>query len=456
MWATQGDMKRFHGRFLSSLLSLGLAQAGLLGVSTVTSANAEERNPDIAQIERDIAEAGRTGALPTLQKAWQVRFDGATGPGERISLEVLPAIPVQDGDPESKKRFERLREQVKLAFEQHRQDTGVFTIVLRDGQKLLTSQGMVIPLKFVFRRLMFSSTETSFAGYGQAGCSITTQFFATGTREPLRLGENPTLTRFHFSRDGIAMFQGYQGQHGEIVMFRRQTNDPVEVSLEYTDPELGQVTRFAPVPLGVCSEAALPPPPPPPPPVVEAAPPFAEAPPPPVEGVAIPEPLPLPRGFTWGISAMAGASIIAEPGYGQGVGGVAFGAAGRMGYFFHPQFALLGEARLTGMAGPSFQAYKINAAMLAQLHFLRIWVLSAGPALGFAGSDRYGGSNFAGGFLARFGADIALKPSTSGRSRAISLRLEAEPLFLPLNNDARVGSVGSISSIGFTVGYESY
>ncbi len=127
-----------------------------------------------------------------------------------------------------------------------------------------------------------------------------------------------------------------------------------------------------------------------------------------------------------------------------------------MGYFFHPQFALLGEARLTGMAGPSFQAYKINAAMLAQLHFLRIWVLSAGPALGFAGSDRYGGSNFAGGFLARFGADIALKPSTSGRSRAISLRLEAEPLFLPLNNDARVGSVGSISSIGFTVGYESY
>jgi hypothetical protein len=58
------------------------------------------------------------------------------------------------------------------------------------------------------------------------------------------------------------VLQGYQGQRGEIVMFRRQTNDPVEVSLEYTDPELGQITRFAPVPLQVCSDAALPPPPP--------------------------------------------------------------------------------------------------------------------------------------------------------------------------------------------------
>jgi hypothetical protein len=448
-------MKRFHRRLLVSTLSLTLTSAAFVGGASLDSAYADERNADIAQIERDIAEAGRAGALPTLQKAWQVRFEGAVGPGERISLEVMPAIPVQEGDPESKKRFDKLREQVKLAFEKHQQDTGVFTLVLRDGTKLLTSQGMVIPLKFVFRRMVTVAAETNFAGYGQAGCSITTQFFATGTREPLRLGENPTLARFAFSREGIIVFQGYQGQHGEIVMFRRQSNDPVEVSLEYTDPELGQVTRFAPVPLQVCSDAALPPPPPPAP--VAEAPPPSELPPPPPENVAIPEPPPLPRGMTWGISAMAGLGLIAEPGYGNGVAGVAFGLSGRIGYFFHPQFALIGEPRLTGLAGQTFVGYKLNAALLAQFHFLRSWVVAAGPSLGFAGTDRYGGSNYAGGFLARFGADIAVRPTSSGHARAISLRLDVEPLFMPIpSGDARVSTVGSLTSIGFSVGYETY
>ncbi len=452
-------MKRFHRRLVVSknamVLALTLGAAALPMSPWLSPVHAEERNADIAQLERDLAEAGRTGALPTLQKAWQIRFDGAVGPGERISLEVMPAIPVQDGDPESRRRFDRLREQVKQAFELHKQDTGVFTVVLRDGTKLLTSQGMVIPLRFVFKRLVTVSSETSFAGYGQSGCSITTQFFATGTREPLRLGENPTLARFAFKPEGIAVLQGYQGQRGEIVMFRRQTNDPVEVSLEYTDPELGQVTRFAPVPLQVCSDAALPPPPPPP--VVEAPPPSELPPPPPVETAAIPEPVPLPRGLTWGISGIAGVGLVTEPGYGDGVGGVAFGASGRLGYFFHQQFALIAEPRLIGMAGPTFQAYKVSAALLGQFHFLRSWVIAAGPSLGFAGSDIFGGSNYAGGFLARFGGDIALRPTSSGRSRAISLRMDVEPLFMPVpGGDQRVSSVGAITSIGLSVGYESY
>ncbi|HNO67312.1 MAG TPA: hypothetical protein PKI49_02305, partial [Pseudomonadota bacterium] len=380
-------MKRFSRRFLGSALSLSLAAGGFVFAACGQVAFAQERNADIAQIEHDIAEAGRTGVLPQLQKAWQVRFDGAVGPGERISLEVLPAIPLQEGDPESKQRFERLREQVKLAFEQHRQDTGVFTIILRDGTKLLTSQGMVIPLKFVFRRLVVTSAETNFAGYGQAGCSITTQFFATGTREPLRLGENPNVARFAFSREGIAVLQGYQGQHGEFVVFRRQSNEPVQVSLEYTDPELGQVTRFAPVPLQVCVDAAVPPPPPPPPPppVVDAPPPVDVAPPPVVETPPPPPPN-LPRGMTWGVSGSAGLGLVAEPGNGSGVAGVAFGVAGRIGYFFHPNFALLGEPRLTGVIGPSVVGYKASVAALAQLHFLQSWVLSVGPSLGFAGA----------------------------------------------------------------------
>ncbi len=450
-------MKRFSRRFLGTTLSLGLALGVLSSGFTAGSVYAEERNADIAQIEHDIAEAGRTGVLPQLQKAWQVRFDGAVGPGERISLEVIPAIPVQDGDPESKRRFDRLREQVKLAFEQHRQDTGVFTIVLRDGTKLLTAQGMVIPLKFVFRRLVITSAETNFAGYGQAGCSITTQFFATGTREPLRLGESPNLARFAFSREGIAVLQGYQGQHGEYVVFRRQTNDPVEVSLEYTDPELGQITRFSPVTLQVCVDAAQPPapPPPPPPPPVQAeevAPPPL---PPPVEVAPPPEPPTLPRGMTWGLSGSAGLGLVAEPGYGSGVAGFAFGAAGRIGYFFHPQFALLGEPRVTGMAGPSVVSYKVSAAVVAQFHFLHSWVFSAGPSIGFAGSDRYNGSSWAGGFLTRFGADIPLRNSAQGRPRALSLRLEVEPLFMPIHVSGQ-SAVGSITNIGFSVGFESY
>ncbi len=217
-------MKRFHRRLVVSknamVLALTLGAAALPMSPWLSPVHAEERNADIAQLERDLAEAGRTGALPTLQKAWQIRFDGAVGPGERISLEVMPAIPVQDGDPESRRRFDRLREQVKQAFELHKQDTGVFTVVLRDGTKLLTSQGMVIPLRFVFKRLVTVSSETSFAGYGQSGCSITTQFFATGTREPLRLGENPTLARFAFKPEGIAVLQGYQGQQRSPALRR--------------------------------------------------------------------------------------------------------------------------------------------------------------------------------------------------------------------------------------------
>ncbi len=149
--------------------------------------------------------------------------------------------------------------------------------------------------------------------------------------------------------------------------------------------------------------------------------------------------------------------LVTEPGYGDGVGGVAFGASGRLGYFFHQQFALIAEPRLIGMAGPTFQAYKVSAALLGQFHFLRSWVIAAGPSLGFAGSDIFGGSNYAGGFLARFGGDIALRPTSSGRSRAISLRMDVEPLFMPIpGGDQRVSSVGAITSIGLSVGYESY
>lgn len=445
-------MKSHHRRIWGLSLALYASHA----VAVPRTAAAEDRNPDIAQIERDIAEAGRAGVLPQLQKAWQVRFTETVSPGERISLEVLPAIPVLDGDPVSKQRFDRLRDQVKQAFEQHRQDTGVFTLVLRDGQKLLTSQGMVIPLKFVFRRVVISATDTNFAGFGTSGCAITTQFFATGTREPLRLGENAQLTRFQFSRNGIASLQGYQGPHGEIVVFLRQTNDPVEVSLEFTDPELGQVTRYAPVPLQVCA-TAMPPPPPPPPPVVEAPPPpppVLEA-PPPIE-LSLAPAQKLPGGFTWGVAATIGIGITAEPGYGTSYGGFASGLSARLGYYFSPRFAILAEPRLTGMAGPTFQGYKASAALIAQVHFARIWVLSGGPSIGFAGSSRYGDSSLAGGFAARFGADIPLRPTPSGRPRAISLRLEAEPMFLPVAPPAHSTVVGSLSHIGFSVGYESY
>lgn len=446
-------MKSHHRRIWGLALALYASHA----VITQRIATAEDRNPDIAQIERDLADAGRAGTLPQLQKAWQVRFTESISPGEKLSLDVLPAIPVMPSDPVSQQRFDRLREQVKQAFEHHRQDTGVFTLVLRDGQKLLTSQGMVIPLKFVFRRTMISTTDTHFAGIGQSGCLITTQFFATGTREPLRLGENAQLTRFHFSRDGVAALQGYQGPHGEIVVFQRQNNDPVQVSLEFTDPELGQVTRYAPVALSVCADAvAPPPPPPPPPPVFEAPPPVAEAPPPPVaEPVSAPAPF-LPGGFTWGVAASIGIGIIAEPGYGTSYGGFASGLSARLGYYFSPRFALLAEPRLTGMAGPAFQGYKASAALVAQVHFAKIWVLSGGPSIGFAGSDRYRGSSIAGGFAARFGADIPLHPTPSGRPRAISLRLEAEPLFMPVDPPAHSTIVGSLSHIGFSVGYESY
>lgn len=442
-------MKLHHRRIWGLALALYASHA----VVTQRSATAEDRNPDIAQIERDIAEAGRAGTLPQLQKAWQVRFLETVSPGEKLSLDVLPAIPVMDGDAVSKQRFDRLREQVKQAFEHHRQDTGVFTLILRDGQKLLTSQGMVIPLKFVFRRTVISTTDTNFGGFGQSGCLITTQFFATGTREPLRLGENAQLTRFHFTRDGVASLQGYQGPHGEIVVFHRQTNDPVEVSLEFTDPELGQVTRFAPVPLGVCADAVAPPPPPPP--VQPPPPPVFEAPPPVVEPVSAPAPF-LPGGFTWGVAASIGIGIIAEPSYGTSYGGFASGLSARLGYYFSPRFALLAEPRLTGIAGPAFQGYKASAALVAQIHFARIWVLSGGPSIGFAGSDRYGGSSIAGGFAARFGADIPLSRSSSGRPRAISLRLEAEPLFMPVDPPAHSTIIGSLSHVGFSVGYESY
>jgi hypothetical protein len=196
-------MKRFHRRLVVSknamVLALTLGAAALPMSPWLSPVHAEERNADIAQLERDLAEAGRTGALPTLQKGvadslrrcgWSGRADLSRSPCRRFRSKL--AI------PRRKRRFDRLREQVKQAFELHKQDTGVFTVVLRDGTKLLTSQGMVIPLRFVFKRLVTVSSETSFAGYGQSGCSITTQFFATGTREPLRLGENPTLARFAF------------------------------------------------------------------------------------------------------------------------------------------------------------------------------------------------------------------------------------------------------------------
>jgi hypothetical protein len=435
--------------FRSVGFGVALAVSSASGVLlSPKSTRADERSPDIAQIERDIAEAGRTGALPHLQKTWLVHFQGITGPGERISLEVLPAIPVRDGDPESKARFDRLRDQIRQVFDIHRQDTGVFSVVLRDGSKLLTSQGMVIPLKFVFRRTMITSAETNFAGYGQAGCAITTQFFATGTREPLRLGQNPSLARFVFNRDGVATFAGYQGQHGEFVVFQRQTNDPVEVRLEYTDPELGQVTQFAPVSLDVCVASAAPPPPPPP---------VVEMPPPPPVYISEPALPPLPKGFTWGVSGGLGLATVSEPELATGRVGGGLTLSFRAGYFLHPQFALLAEPRVGFLVGPSFLGTKAALSALGQLHFARSWVASVGPAIGYASTDRYGGGGLAGGFLARFGADVPLRNLPSGRTRAVSLRLELEPLFVGLTNVATATStVGALTTFVFSVGYEQY
>lgn len=439
VWPGGGGVARAQG--LAAEQNPGLAQPNIA-------------QPDIAQIESDLAAAGQSGTLTSLRKAWQVRFAGLSGAGEQVSLDVLPAIPVRAGDPEAAQRFARLRDQVRQAFDIRRQDLGGFTVVLLDGSKLLTSQGMVVPLRFEFRRELVTSAETRFGGHGQASCTIATQFFTTGTRQPLRLGENPTRARYLFSKEGVAVHDSYQGQHGEFVVFRRQSNEPVEVWLDYSDPELGQVTRFGPVSLQVCVNAALPPPPPPPVVLPEQAGPSVDLAPPPV---LIEPTLSRPRRFTWGASGSLGLGAVAEPDAGTGSVGLGAGLSARVGYFVHPQVALLIEPRLSFFAGSDFLGFSASLAPLARLHFARFWAASLGPAIGIATTTRYGGDvSWAAGLVTRFGADVPLRRHGYGPERVVSLRLELAPLFLPISGAQGRQYTGSVLTFGLSVGYEHY
>ena len=82
-------------------------------------------------------------------------------------------------------------------------------------------------------------------------------------------------------------------------------------------------------------------------------------------------PLPERRGFYWGASGDVGLGILSDynRAYGARVdGGFAFGAQGRIGYFFNSIVGLYVEPRLSLAVNPDYGAYTFNTSVLALAH----------------------------------------------------------------------------------------
>lgn len=446
-------------RLRTATLGLALGAASVLPAS---SAQAEERNRDIVRIEQDIATAGNTGQIESLRgRVWRINFYGQLRADEKVSLEISPAIARQGAEAEQ--RYQTLRARLAPAFVMREVGQGVFEVTLASPDALLTASGNIIPLKFEFTFLHRQSDVTDVSGFGRSSCTITTQFFATGTSRPLRLGEDPTRVRFAMEPEGVAVFQGFTGPQKDGVVFARQTNLPVKIWLMFDDPEIGP-HKYGPVSLAYCADAVAPQAPPTIPAAQPApAPVVVDSAPPPTQITILP--LPERRGFYWGAGGGVGLGILSDynRAYGARVdGGFAFGAQGRIGYFFNSIVGLYVEPRLSLAVNPDYGAYTFNTSVLAQFNLTRHWMVGFGPAIGLVGSSVTNLPGFAFGFgpTLRGGYDFMLPMRQQDRGpRAISVRVDAQPMYYSYGAQDLTGiysASGLVTTMMVLVGYEHY
>jgi hypothetical protein len=171
-------------------------------------------------------------------------------------------------------------------------------------------------------------------------------------------------------------------------------------------------------------------------------------------------------GVRWGVSAGPGTLVVSSVDSVNGVtrsAAVAFGGIGvmpRIGFQINHTFGLFGEFQLAVMARDENQgtltALGLSGAAALQVNLGQYFYFAVGPSVGgvglFATDGSSAWSKTVGGFLARVGVDILSRNRRGLGPSAISLGLEARPMFAAGDN----GAVGTVTPILFTAGIESY
>ena len=173
-----------------------------------------------------------------------------------------------------------------------------------------------------------------------------------------------------------------------------------------------------------------------------------------------------PTGLRWGVSCGPGTLVFSAASSRGGVTAsdtLAFGGIGvtpRIGFQINNTFGVFGEFQVAVMAhevnNGSVTALGLSGGAALQANLGQYFYFAFGPSIGGAGlfgSD--GGSAWSrvtGGFLARVGVDLLSRNRRGLGASAISLGVEARPMFAALDN----GVVGIIAPILFTAGIESY
>jgi len=173
-------------------------------------------------------------------------------------------------------------------------------------------------------------------------------------------------------------------------------------------------------------------------------------------------------GVRWGVSAGPGTLVLSaaesDPTGVTRSEAVAFGGIGVMphfGYQINQTFGVYGEFQLAIMAREENQGtltvLGLSGAAALQANLGQYFYFAFGPAVGGAGlfaADTRDSvwSKVFGGFLARVGVDVLSRNRRVLGPSAISLGVEARPMFASGAN----GSVGTITPILITAGIESY
>lgn len=311
---------------------------------------------------------------------------------------------------------------------------GLTTVrIVGDPRLLCGEDGHFITIVYSWVTLNIDSSISTRRGSADPVCVVGARFLATGGAKYVNIDPSSTFQYEPSNAEGkiLQRIPGAVGENQEIAVFRRLSNDEVQVTLSYYSKTAGRNISSEPVWLKYCVDH------------LPKAPSANDT-----SGASSIE----RRGFFWGVGAQGGLGVINDSNA-PTAAGVLLGASLRLGYFFSPLLGLFLEPRFTMTGRDGLFGYSAAGSAVLQLNLARYFLIALGPSFGTIGTylpiPRSTGPDWAVGSTLRIGSDfmLARRPNERG-PRAFSVRLDIHPQYY--------SSGGLLTSIALMLGYENY